>query len=240
MKMELLNYAPARPRRRDQWLLRLRRLALLCVLIGVIVVLWRVTQPYVQQLRYLYWQWRCMRFVAPADQVAYEEDFRRVPQLAMQDGYQRVSPLSSMAVGYVPPPLTKLQSGWVCMAFAGERISAGGQTRMVVLSYQVFGDVHNLLAPRTFALYGSGKTPASLHPGSSLSGSGRGIQFRLEAGDHFRLFWGQRDPVDGSHFTISYLMNDQLGTIDGWLRENGALELRIRDGIAKNLADPYP
>jgi hypothetical protein len=45
-----------------------------------------------------------------------------------------------------------------------------------------------------------------------------------------RLFAGQPDPNDASHFTIAYECDGQKGTIDGWLMNDDSVKLEVRDG----------
>ena len=45
--------------------------------------------------------------------------------------------------------------------------------------------------------------------------------FRYRAADVVRIFAGQPDPADRSHFTISYSINSQKGIIDGNLQPDG-------------------
>jgi hypothetical protein len=47
-----------------------------------------------------------------------------------------------------------------------------------------------------------------------------------------RLFPGQPDPLDESHFTIPYDAGGVAGTIDGWLEANDTVRLAVRDGPA--------
>lgn len=72
----------------------------------------------------------------------------------------------------------------------------------------------------------------------------------IKAAQTFRLFAGQADSHDQSHFTMSYELDDQRGIIDGWLRDGDRVEdvdgtmmdrrefveFRIRSGPLK--ADP--
>jgi hypothetical protein len=44
-----------------------------------------------------------------------------------------------------------------------------------------------------------------------------------------RLFAGQADANDASHFTIDYVLGDQKGVIDGWLKDDGSVLLEKRD-----------
>ena len=49
-----------------------------------------------------------------------------------------------------------------------------------------------------------------------------------------RLYAGEPDPADASHFTISYEAGGVPGTIDGWLRADDTVTLQVRDGPAKS------
>ena len=55
----------------------------------------------------------------------------------------------------------------------------------------------------------------------------------------FTLFFGQPDPVNLSHFTMKYEIDNIPGTIDGWLQNDDTVKLQIRDGPAK-LATTMP
>lgn len=48
-----------------------------------------------------------------------------------------------------------------------------------------------------------------------------------------RLFAGQPDPLDPTHFTIPYDLGGDPGTIDGWLQNDDSIKLLLRDGPAK-------
>lgn len=50
---------------------------------------------------------------------------------------------------------------------------------------------------------------------------------------HLRFYAGQPDPIDPRRWTIPYAINNQPGTIDGWLDEQSVPHLAIRDGPAK-------
>lgn len=47
-----------------------------------------------------------------------------------------------------------------------------------------------------------------------------------------RLYAGQPDAADESHFTIDYQTPDGRGTIDGWLMHDDTVKLEVRDGPA--------
>ena len=51
----------------------------------------------------------------------------------------------------------------------------------------------------------------------------------IDYGNKLRVYAGQPDAADASHFTIAYEIDGRPGVIDGWLRDQG-LELRPREG----------
>ena len=48
-----------------------------------------------------------------------------------------------------------------------------------------------------------------------------------------RLYAGQADDSDASHFTIAYEAGDGSGTIEGWLGDDDLVHLQVRDGPLK-------
>jgi hypothetical protein len=56
--------------------------------------------------------------------------------------------------------------------------------------------------------------------------------FGWQAGwsDLDKLFAGQPDAADQSHFTIAYESRGRKGTIDGWLANDDSIKLEVRDG----------
>jgi hypothetical protein len=61
--------------------------------------------------------------------------------------------------------------------------------------------------------------------------------FAVPASKALRVFPGQPDPLDESHFTIPYDAGGVTGTIDGWLQADDSVRLVVRDGPA---APPTP
>jgi hypothetical protein len=236
-----LDYEPAKQvLRRRRWR---RAVVALIVLVGGIA-LWRVGPPCFRQARYVYWQSQCMSFTKPADFVAYEEAVTRASALLSHAGYQVVTPAGAPgAVGFIPPPLARLKSGWVSMAFVHGRTTPSGRRRLVVLGYQFEGQIlhSGTLTGRVMRIYGSGKVPATLLPGSEVQGYAHNrLVLPLQPSDQLRLFWGQPDPDHADHFTVGYDLNGQRGTIDGWLKDDGQLDLKVRDGPATKIAAMLP
>ena len=92
-----------------------------------------------------------------------------------------------------------------------------GDSRLVLIAAKAFvGDI--MIAPRTF-----------IADRSAIDGA----KLRLPAGLGVRrIFAAQFDDKDQSHFTIKYEIDDQPGTIDGWLQVDDSVKLQIRDGPA--------
>jgi len=54
-------------------------------------------------------------------------------------------------------------------------------------------------------------------------------QVPIDYGNRLRVYAGQADPADASHFTIAYQLDGKAGTIDGWAKDAGVV-LRPREG----------
>jgi hypothetical protein len=55
-----------------------------------------------------------------------------------------------------------------------------------------------------------------------------------------RIVGAEVDVDDERHFTITYEMNGQRGTIDGWLLSGRAVTLEVRDGPLETPGLPPP
>ncbi|MDB5334045.1 MAG: hypothetical protein JWP03_5196 [Phycisphaerales bacterium] len=59
------------------------------------------------------------------------------------------------------------------------------------------------------------------------------LSFILPPSEPLKLFAGQADAADESHFTIAYSTPAGRGTIDGWLQPDDTVRMQVRDGPAK-------
>jgi len=199
---------------------------------------YRLLRPHFPQARYLYWQHQCMRYTVSPDFVVYEEDaVRSSAMLASGPPYQRVNSLGdpkaagldAQPAGYVPPPLSRLGTKWVCIAYLHACRLPDGEQRLGVLGIQVFQRGPD--GGRVLELYGTGKTPASWQPGSTVQGSaGRKASIPLLPRHRFRLYAGQPNPQDGSRFTMRYELDGRGGTIEGRLAPDGTIDCTVIDG----------
>jgi hypothetical protein len=121
--------------------------------------------------------------------------------------------------------------------FMRERTSPAGVRRLVILQRTVGK------APRPSFWIGVDLDAALLEPGTAtmpprwapiqqfafaFSGQVPATSPRL------RMFAGQADPADASHFTIGYELDGEPGTIDGWLQADGrGLRIQVRDRPAR-------
>jgi hypothetical protein len=124
--------------------------------------------------------------------------------------------------------------------FAHERRTATGPARLVIVEGIVNwetsspGQTHLLPLATTFATDAPGQTP--LKPTSESEGPTIDAQLANDPAWAIRVFAGQPDPKDASHFWIDYETSaGTKGTIDGWLRQSskaGAIkdevELKLR------------
>jgi hypothetical protein len=60
------------------------------------------------------------------------------------------------------------------------------------------------------------------------------------SGQHMRIFAGQADPADPSRFTIDYQASDGRGTIEGRLRSDDTVEMKIASGPAPSVLPDGP
>lgn len=101
-----------------------------------------------------------------------------------------------------------------------------GQSRLVVVEGVVNwesgspGQTHLISVATTFTI--DAASPAPLHPTSETEGPLiDGAMSETEPAWALRVFAGQLDPKDASHFTIDYQTSSGgKGTIDGWLRQS--------------------
>jgi hypothetical protein len=56
-----------------------------------------------------------------------------------------------------------------------------------------------------------------------------GVGFACAPSESLRLFAGQPDPVDSSHFTIRYVAGKRHGVIDAWLRRDDSVVLSAHE-----------
>ena len=242
-----LNYGSAPP----GWRKIVRRLSLALAFVTMAVCVWQWGPNAWRQARLLYWQRQCMTFSAPADMVVYEEEPGAVARLLHVPAYTPYVPPSfsqsastAQAAAFEPSCWTTLNSvlpplmrayvrgyGIGAFIFLHERISPGGHRRLVCLNYAP--DRTNLSPSfvNGFNYWSWAFSPATWT--TTLTGKDRvyGYDIMTSTPLHpplVRIFAGQPDPNDPSHFTIRYQMWGQEDVLDGRLLDNDDVSLTPR------------
>ena len=162
--------------------------------------------------RLFYWQKKCLKFMAPADELIFDGNLNDMSGHAtpFEDFYRIYSPPGSSA-NYV--------------AFLHERLSPNGIHKLVVVEATPYSGGHEVnLRGRCFEL-GSLVSPPT-EGGLFLSSAG-GNEFPAP------IHAGQIDPADSSHFTI------ECGggmIVDGWVKDNNNVLFEPRQRTTNGLS----
>jgi hypothetical protein len=213
-----LDYAPPPPahQRRSfrRWLVY--GIVALIVLSGwywVPRVVWRF------EMRYYYGQ--CLAHTAPATLVAVEPDPEKAKALVAQ-GTHLTGGFG--AAIYVVDDLAGMRFGFgQCVFLHGRRTPSGGDERLVLVEIMQMNNVPQLYA-RPIRLDWMSNP---IIPSANFHALPPGPSHPLP--DVPRLYAGQPDPNDPSHFTIKYEYSDRSGILDGWLKDDDQIVIEPRD-----------
>jgi hypothetical protein len=182
-----------------------------------------------------YWrlQRACLRYTAPSDRVVFTTRSAEANALARQGGgfHGFYLPGRFDIAGYEPPELRHLFgfSGMVILgdpgrnvAFLHERTSPNGHRRLIILC------ADGTAAGRTMGLWSTVLEPVSVLSSRRHQYSAVFAELFHDVTGDFRVFAGQPDPNDLSHFTIGYELAGTPGIIDGWLEDSGDVRLKER------------
>jgi|1185.fasta_scaffold181473_2 hypothetical protein len=154
---------------------------------------------FAKQAQYLYWQHACMTYQQPTNAVAFDAQLAQTPPKEA-----RVLPDRTNAA-YV---------------FIHERKSQSGARRLVTVhvDHQYIG----------LSFISTSYTPATIQPKSVLViGPGRSMPFTASAAG-VKVYAGQPDARDESHFTIRALDAGKSRNYDGWLGDDGVVTIEER------------
>lgn len=230
-----LQYAAAPPwHRRHVWSRALFAVGFVCIAISAA----RWLPALLGQAALVYWQNRCAQYSASPEKVVFSEvnsstsargidpapvAAGEVPR-AWNEFYARLSPPGLRSAGTAF--LHTLRNG------SGERLVAVD----VIHSSSATSGERDVLLPRVIATGSwlrppreiwvspneTTQTSKSPQPADVLSLSG------VEEAGPYRVFAGQIDPADASHFTIRFESGDRSGVVDGWLRDDDTVLLSER------------
>jgi hypothetical protein len=236
-----LEYQPGEPLRRRRR--RRRVLGILLAAALVIAGVWRGPAAY-RRLLIAYLERQARGYVAPAERVVYEEDPGRWPALLARPGYRSHPPSSpgwNGSVTYSADPVGRLaQAAELRLSpaalFAHARRTPSGRERLVVV----------WVASNAVRATAQGATPdnqvqitlfTSVVDGGVMVREARAAPWiapqslaeNRQTPLYARLYAGQADPADPSHFTIAFEIGDHRDVLDGYLRDDDKVVLRPRN-----------
>jgi hypothetical protein len=224
----LISYSPLPRGYRWRRVLRIT----LAVLVGAVLFLgfeyWSYSWPSIKAERARkYWEKQCLNHRSPAGTISYSNDPQDVQRLKASGCFTSGPnwPCKPYAMRQIPE-FEKLFNRSVAPAlFVHGRNAPSGPQRLVIVQMGTLpNDPFNriTLAPVNHQPLGTrGTTPSS--PIGQL-------EICLKWEDSIRLYEGQPDASDATHFTIDYDLNGVRGTIDGKLTASGAITLNPRNG----------
>jgi hypothetical protein len=202
----------------------------------------------------LYYQHQCLTYTAPPDAVVYEPDPAKAAAL-LQKGLQYWGVNSTPEFAIVPEPrclqrLASLLPGTP----PGVPIITRSVTTPAISTGSGLGFMHELRnhkGDRRLVVVAPPNSPSwteyCVAPLTQLLGNvqsgtlsidscySTAFMLGVDPAGALRIFAGQLDPNDASHFTFAYETRDGTGkgTIDGWLDDQCNIVMRVRDGPAK-------
>ncbi|MDQ3441798.1 MAG: hypothetical protein M3478_15760 [Planctomycetota bacterium] len=225
-----LGYAPAPPLHRRP---RLRRWALFAgFTLLLVVALWLVPRTY-RHVQLLRWQSHCLAYAATASEVVYDNDPAEAKRLLAlprtylkdpRDGAAYRVPIEwiqfYLAAGFGPQSTGTL--------FLHQRTSPSGRPVLLALDL----NFNPLSADRVMSMGERVIVPgALLRPPRQVASRqrGDGTQIRIGQGSRVRVFAGQPDANNPSHFTIDYEMDGARHKLDGWLEDDQSVRIELRE-----------
>jgi hypothetical protein len=223
-----LDYATPLPWRRRKMVRRW----LVAVLVVLSAVVW--APGFWNRVQVLWWQRQCLAYVAPADQVVYD-DGPAALQLLSGAGMTRSRTVGSSRT-MVAARTVKCWDGlkqFVPTGKSGALLylhrgrNASGAERLIVVEfnyrhyYQLDFDCWDL-------------SPANPVTALGLRSNADTFPMPFDAGDKpLRFYAGQPDPNDPTRFTIRYDLDGKTGTIEGCVNDSGSVSLVAKDGPAR-------
>jgi len=201
----------------------------------------RSVPPAWRQAKILYWQRQCMNYSAPPDQVVFDESPTATALIDSDLQYARLKllrdtyapePRKTVAAAFAPvclkrftsvipsiytPQLLPIPDGAVL--FLHERTTTSGRKALVTITYCP-QDMGHTFQQRFTNLYCSSLGAFAFRTSPAVNRPGLGediVPPEYVPSPNLRIFAGQVDPADESHFTIRYEMWGQSDVMDGWL-----------------------
>jgi hypothetical protein len=220
-----LTYGPRVPwHRRRAW--RRFRLWGRIIILVLLVSAWCVERG-----PKMFWYYRCLTYIAPPDQIVYDDDPPGAASLRAggrpwwMSGFARPGPEALGHLGPGPLP-TLLLHGRECPN-GSDKLA-----RITVLRHHDRPNGYYLeLMHQTYAW----PSPVPMARFPALPSA---CGLFVPVGKRLRLFAGQPDDEDTTRFTIGYELGGVPGMLEGRLLDDGTVQIRVRDGPAAIATGP--
>jgi hypothetical protein len=197
--------------------------------LALVLIPWR--EPVVRRWRILQLQARVLRFLDAPGTVVYEEDPTESAKLLASGKYQRI-PYAGTFAGTDWDPVTRIapdQTMSTALVFQHGLRCKGLPERLVVIEYRGVNEEElghgRVVRVTSFVQEKAGFWPGSR--GKQLATGDFDIAQGLNSGDRVRFYGGQLDASDASRFTIRYQINQEEGMLEGKLRSDDTVELKL-------------
>jgi hypothetical protein len=222
-----LDYAPLPPWHRRR---RLRRWIILVLLAAALMPALWYRQPLWRRANLLYYGWQCGRYTAPADQLIFSTDPADLARLGSDPRYaiaRRFNDTTFCLVASPPKCWTRYYRAGLnsrqfrppgnAIAFLHTLRHKSGPQWLVAFDWSC--TTQHSVTLRTNVV------SAEIEQGRRQC---QGVTYSL-VGMHLplRVFAGQPDPTDPSHFTIRYELAGRAELIDGFLTDDNNIKLIV-------------
>ena len=222
-----LHYEPRKSLVRRRW----KRVVLMTLLVAIAFSLfwWRRTiQLYARHARVMYVQRQALDYTIDPDRIVYDE--RPSAMLTDKGGSIQLHPRANgenvmlwdpkvcdPLMGNVPPGI--LPKSPRAMLFLHERATQSGRKLLLVV-YATIEPPNQYHPTESLMFHMQELTPAvdwqhGIYPANGLGTPLTGLDF-ADRNEKLRIYGGQVDPTDPTHFTMRYKLGDKEGIIDGW------------------------
>lgn len=200
-----------------------RRVVMAVAALALLAGGWKYGPGAWDHARLLYYQGKCLEYGGAADEVVYEDDGRTVIR-------SRYSADLAKYNGVRSPPGAKQGA----LLFMHEMRTAEGERRLVTVEASLRMGIfsaprieYERSAMKLADLYSQrrGNTLVTTSCSSERPSLDDGKVYPL------KIFAGQIDPQDPSHFTIRFEIGGMQGVLDGWLESDGHIRLEERDPV---------
>ncbi len=245
--MEVAQLEYGRPAGRWGWRRRGRWLVLLAGVCALTLCGFQWGRGWYERGRVLYGQHRCWKDRPGADCVAWESEAvaakillagKAGEYVAMKAWPRQVRAGRRPKCVDVVPPLEgeAWGSSERAVLFVHGRRAKGGAECLVVLQLDesFFGSQQVRVDAGVYIPTWRG--PVEVDTGEMLLVDGDGRSLFGQRG--LRVYAGQVDDGDESHFTIRYALGAEEGMVDGWLLAGGVVRMKVREGSRRTQENP--